>query len=63
MFYPDPERSINSNSHLYPIGIEGGIPDTTRFCDVTQSPYNADSTGQLDVSAAINKALADSPAG
>jgi hypothetical protein len=51
------------NTPSYPVGVPGEIPPiTTRFCDATQPPYNADSSGSTDATAAINQALANCPA-
>jgi len=41
------------------VGIPGGvIPTRTHLLDVSQSPYNADKTGVLDATKAINSAIA-----
>lgn len=43
-------------------GVEGGIPNrTTIFADITQPPYNADKTGVIGASAAIQRAIDDCP--
>jgi hypothetical protein len=40
------------------VGVPGGIPqDRTRLIDVTKAPYNADKTGALDASGAIQSAI------
>ncbi len=40
------------------VGVPGGIPtNRTNLIDVTKSPYNADSTGASDASAAIQSAI------
>jgi parallel beta-helix repeat protein len=46
------------------VGLQGGtIPVRTNIIDVTQAPYNADSTGNTDASGAINSAIAAAPLG
>src|SRR6185503_18345115 len=43
-------------------GVEGGIPNRTTICaDVTQAPYNADKTGAVSASAAIQSAINNCP--
>src|SRR5262245_26495107 len=62
MFYPNEENCVPWNTETYPIGVPNGIPETQRFCDVTQA-YNVDASGNTDCTAGINQALADCPSG
>ncbi len=39
------------------VGVPGGIPNRTRLLDVTKAPYNADNTGVLNASSAIQAAI------
>jgi hypothetical protein len=51
-----PERLVDWSQ----AGVPGGIPtDRTNLIDVTNDPYNADSTGGADAQPAIAKAIAD----
>src|SRR5262245_15906326 len=63
VFKPAEENSIPSNTNPYPTGLPKGIPETPRFCDVTEGPYYVDSSGNADCTAAVNQALADCPNG
>jgi hypothetical protein len=45
-------------------GVEGGIPNrSTIFADITKPPYNANKTGAVSASAALQHAIQDCPNG
>lgn len=63
-YTPDINDSIGWGSITFPVGVPGDIPIiSTLFADVTQAPYNVDSTGATDAVGGINAALAACPSG